>query len=424
MPNVRPAVLDDVPAIAEIHVETWRAAYRGLLPDDFLASLSISDRRDMWDRVVSRGQATVLVATTETIGEMREDEKIVGFCSAGQPTDENQREDGTFELWTLYVSPDHWSSGAGRALWLAAESTLKALGADRVILWVLAGNERAIRFYRRAGFELDRSANKQLEVQGATREELLMVKTLGERSPTAVIADIHGNLTALETVVEDMRGLGVRDVICLGDVAAMGPEPRATVELLRSLAPKTVLGNTDDYLLNPRSLEQFPDATASNRFHLETEWWGAEQLGAENLDWLRSFAPSLSFELHGCRIIAYHGSPLSYDDHTGPTTPEATLARYFEGLDADLYLGAHIHLQFSRRYRRAVVANPGSVGMAFDRLDGVVEQPAVAEYALLDIVGGEPNLRLRRVPYDKSRLVAAVRASGMPHPERYLENLR
>ncbi len=423
MHRIRPAAVEDAPAIARVHVDSWRAAYRGLLPADFLAGLSVESRQRTWESVIAQGHALLLVAVAE--------DEVIGFCSAGQPTDDYLRAPGTSELWTLYVAPSAWSTGAGRDLWLAAERDLLAGGASRVVLWVLQGNERAIRFYRRAGFEHDPSGHKRLEVPGAVRDELLMVKELAGASaaraqggPVAVISDVHGNLVALEAVVADMRRFGAAGVICLGDVAAMGPQPSAAVELLRSLAPITILGNTDDYLLNPRTLEQFPEVTDATRYHLETERWGADQLGAEGLAWLETFAPSVTLEVGGCRVVAYHGSPLSYDDHVGPTTSEEALASYLAGSEADLYLGGHIHLQFARRYRRAVVANPGSVGMAFDRLDGRVEQPAIAEYALLYVVDGQPNLHLRRVPYDVERLVAAVRASGMPHPERYLQLVR
>lgn len=252
-----------------------------------------------------------------------------------------------------------------------------------------------------------------------------MAKDLVDTSaPIAVISDVHGNAVALEAVVADMRRFGAQRVLSLGDVAAMGPQPRAAVDLLRSLGPLTILGNTDDYLVNPRSLEQFPEVTDQVRFHLEIERWGAEQLGPDGLAWLRTFVPSATLDVGGCRVTLSHGSPLSFDHFVGPDTPVETLAEYFAGNEADLYLGGHIHHQFSRRYHRSTIANPGSAGLALDRVDGGVEQPAVAEYALLTVEGGQPNLHFRRVPYDVAALIAAVRASDMPNPDYYLRILR
>lgn len=407
--------------MAEVHVATWRSAYRGLLPDDFLAGLSVDDRRAMWERVIPRDDTTVLVAATG--------EDVIGFCAAGRPIEEDLRTSGTVQLWTLYVLESAWSTGAGRDLWLAAERELRDLGAERVVLWVLDGNERAIRFYRRAGFEFVPNGHKVLGVPGSDREELLMTKDLSSTSaPIAVISDVHGNAVALEAVIDDMRRFGVQRVFSLGDVAAMGPQPRAAVDLLRSLDPLTILGNTDDYLVRPRSLEQFPEVNDQVRFHLEIERWGAEQLGPDGLAWLRTFSPSATLEIGGCRIVLSHGSPISYDHFVAPDTLPETLDEYFAGAEADLYLGGHIHHQFSRRYRRSTIANPGSAGLALDRVDGRwdgrVEQPAVAEYALLTVEGGQPNLHFRRVPYDVEALIDAVKASDMPNPDYYLRIIR
>lgn len=159
--------------MAEVHVATWRSAYRGLLPDDFLAGLSVDDRRGMWERVIPRDDTTVLVATA--------DDDVIGLCAAGLPIEEELRSPGTVQLWTLYVMESAWSTGAGRDLWLAAERDLRQRGAERVVLWVLEGNERAIRFYRRAGFEFVPNGHKILGVPGSDREELLMAKDLVER---------------------------------------------------------------------------------------------------------------------------------------------------------------------------------------------------------------------------------------------------
>lgn len=99
-----------------------------------------------------RDDTTVLVAATG--------EDVIGFCAAGRPIEEDLRTSGTVQLWTLYVLESAWSTGAGRDLWLAAERELRDLGAERVVLWVLDGNERAIRFYRRAGFEFVPNGHK------------------------------------------------------------------------------------------------------------------------------------------------------------------------------------------------------------------------------------------------------------------------
>lgn len=244
-----------------------------------------------------------------------------------------------------------------------------------------------------------------------------------KRSPMiALLADVHGNLTALEAVLEDMADLPIEAVVSLGDVAAMGPDPAATVRRLRPLVTHAVLGNTDAYLLEPRSLADVIDADEHTPAYLELEAWGRDQLDADDLAWLRSFAPTVTLEREGRRVLVYHGSPRSYDERILPFTAEEVLERYLGGTEADLYVGAHVHYPFARRYRRAGLANPGSVGMAYHRLGTRVEQPAVAEYALLEARDGQLDLSLRRVPYDAEARAEAVRRSGMPHPELFLHD--
>ena len=239
----------------------------------------------------------------------------------------------------------------------------------------------------------------------------------------AVLADVHGNLAALEAVIADMLRFDIDEVLCLGDLANMGPEPSATLARLRSLEPLTVMGNTDSYLIHPRRPEDVPNANELTPKFLDVEAWCASRLTEEDRDWVRGFSPYLELEFGGCTVLAYHGSPRSFDDPITPSTTAEELREHFSGFEADLFLGAHVHHQFARGYLRSVVANPGSVGMAYYRLEDDVEQPPVAEYALLQVVDGQPNLHLRRVTYDSKQVRDAAARNGMPHTDTFVRHL-
>lgn len=218
----------------------------------------------------------------------------------------------------------------------------------------------------------------------------------------ALISDLHGNLTALETVLADLdRGRPDR-VLCLGDVAATGPQPRETVERLRGFGCPVVMGNADDELLRA-----IPDAgNEEGRRIVEIDRWCVEQLAPEHLDYLREFRPTLEVSLgSGLMLLCFHGSPLSFDDSIVATTPEEELARMFSESEAAVMAGGHTHEQFVRQYGETVLINPGSVGL----------NPPVAEYALVDFEDRRLAVELRRLPLDTEKIRHEALGSGMPH---------
>jgi ribosomal protein S18 acetylase RimI-like enzyme len=146
--EVRRALPHDAPAIAAVHVHTWQAAYRGLVPDQLLDALSVTQREDVWRQVLAGDDGTrVYVA----IGEGR----VVGFCAVAAPSRDEDAEEGVAEIGAIYVHPDVWRSGVGRALMDVAIGDLQEDGWRWVTLWVFAENQQARDFYARLGFEPD-----------------------------------------------------------------------------------------------------------------------------------------------------------------------------------------------------------------------------------------------------------------------------
>jgi ribosomal protein S18 acetylase RimI-like enzyme len=144
--SIRRADLADTKGIAQVHVAAWRSAYRGLLPDDVLERLSADDSAQRWQERIARPWGHILVA---------ERDGIVGFAACGETRDEDVDREKVGELYVIYVHPAEWRQGHGRALLREALRCLQEEGFEHVLLWVLQGNEQAIRFYERAGFEAD-----------------------------------------------------------------------------------------------------------------------------------------------------------------------------------------------------------------------------------------------------------------------------
>jgi len=227
-----------------------------------------------------------------------------------------------------------------------------------------------------------------------------------------LLSDIHGNLTALEAVLADARLDETDRVVCLGDVAAMGPQPREVVGRLRELGCPVVMGNTDAWLAEP------PPAKAAGQ---EEDWlrWGADQLEADDRAFLRSFAPTVEVPLdHGGTLLCYHGSPRSFNDALLPATPPEELDKLLGGYAAvTVFAGGHTHQQMLRRHRGSMVINGGAIG----RSPSLVPLPSPlryitwAEYAILNLDGASLGVELRRAPYDRSALLTTARRAGMLH---------
>lgn len=144
--NLRPATPDDAMAVARVHVRAWQAGYRGLMPDDYLAGLRAEERAQRYDFTGSDpARPRTLVAV--------EADTVLGFVTFSPARDEDAAGQG--EICALYVEPDCWGRGIGRMLAAAARSALHGQGFSKAVLWVVAGNARAQRFYRSDGWTLD-----------------------------------------------------------------------------------------------------------------------------------------------------------------------------------------------------------------------------------------------------------------------------
>ena len=154
---VRAATADDVPAIARIHVDAWRAAYRGHMPDAYLDSLDVDQRARIWSSALARPAPAHLVVS----------DPLTGFCFYGPSRDDDQA-----EIYALHVHPDHWRHGAGRALCAHAEAAARERECASVALWVLKSNDAARRFYERIGYTPDGAERDNTRLTGFALREM------------------------------------------------------------------------------------------------------------------------------------------------------------------------------------------------------------------------------------------------------------
>jgi putative phosphoesterase len=232
-------------------------------------------------------------------------------------------------------------------------------------------------------------------------------------SALALISDIHGNGVALEAVLTDLARRDVEQIVCLGDLAAGGPQPREVIVRVRELGCRTVRGNADRWLLDGLP----PGRSAETRRLGEVVAWARARLAQEDLDFLAALPQTLSIgSADGPSLFCFHGSPRADLDALLATTPDAELDDLMaEAPQATVNAAGHTHLQLLRRHRDRLLVNPGSVGLPLGSLTASLTAPplpAWAEYALVEDDG--LGIAFRRLPVDVGALAAATAAMPCP----------
>ena len=237
----------------------------------------------------------------------------------------------------------------------------------------------------------------------------------------AFISDIHGNLTALQAVLADIKQQSADQIICLGDTISLGPQPRETLNALRELNCVYIMGNHDEAILDPAKAAELEITE-----HLVPDlYWCRERLITDDYEFINSFKQTHQIIFpNGIQLLAYHGSPLSTTDLIQSTTPSELLDKYFEGYHATAFIGGHSHIQMHRRYGKKLILNSGSVGNAFEFAFSPGNPPHLlpwAEYAIIDQSGNMFDVDLRRVYFDIDGLLKLVKESGLPGTNWWLK---
>jgi putative phosphoesterase len=233
-------------------------------------------------------------------------------------------------------------------------------------------------------------------------------------SELALISDIHGNAVALDAVLADLAQREVEQIVCLGDVAAGGPQPHEVIATVRELGCPVVRGNADRWLL-----EGLPFGRSAETRRLDhVVAWARARLAPDDIDYLAALPQTLRIGAAGrSSLFCFHASPRSDVESLLATTPEHELDEALGAAEASVVAGGHTHLQLLRRHRDRLLVNPGSVGLPLGSLTAspiAQPLPAWAEYALVQGEDGGIEISFRRLPVDVDALAMATAA--MPSP--------
>ena len=220
-----------------------------------------------------------------------------------------------------------------------------------------------------------------------------------------MLADVHGNATALAAVLAEIEHERPDLIVHCGDLT-WGPEPRETLALLEPWAGRLrcVRGNADR-----RLVELVDDAAVETT---PREAWLVEQHGTAGAEVLARFPEQVVVEIAAIGLAHFcHGSPRSDEECITVDTPVERLRDALADIDAALVATAHTHLQYDRVALDLRLINPGSVGMPYEDERG-------AYWAMLG-----PDVELRRTEYDLDEAVRRYGASGDPATELMVELL-
>lgn len=224
----------------------------------------------------------------------------------------------------------------------------------------------------------------------------------------AALYDIHGNLPALEAVLEDVQGAGVDCIVVGGDVLP-GPMPRECLDLLNATGTFTefIHGNGESAALESLrggALERVPEAFRPGIR------WSAEQLRDDQARMVASWPPSVRLEADSIGDVLFcHATPRNDTEIFTRLSPDEHVRTVFDGVDCRLAVCGHTHMQFDRTVGLLRVVNAGSVGMPFG-------EPG-AYWLLLG-----PDVQLRHTVYDLDAAAERIRRSSFPGAESFAAN--
>ena len=221
----------------------------------------------------------------------------------------------------------------------------------------------------------------------------------------AALYDIHGNLPALEAVLEEIRHADIRQIVVGGDVVP-GPMPRETVEgLLHLNVPvQFIQGNGEVAVLEQMAGKE--PAKVPEQFR-EVIRWTAQELLPEHQRLLASWPKTLRLEIPGLgKVLFCHATPRNENEVFTRLTPEDRLLSVFEGTNATVVVCGHTHMQFDRVIGKIRIINAGSVGMPFGK--------SGAYWLLLG-----PDVEFRHTPYDFAKAAQRIRDTNYPQAEDF-----
>lgn len=236
----------------------------------------------------------------------------------------------------------------------------------------------------------------------------------------AVISDIHGNIPALEAVLNDIDYRQVNKIICLGDIVGKGPCPDIAIDIIKEKCETVLMGNWDDMVAHQGNTELMN--------------WTRDKIGEERVDYLRNLPFSTDFFISGRLLRLLHASPQGVHNRVHSGSPIEKLHGMFDNTEMTGKVGLHrkpdivgygdIHATYIMNFEdldNRVVFNAGSVG---NSLDSTLASYSIVEGILDHQESSSFSINFIRVPYDVELAIHQAREANMPGLDPYIIELR
>ncbi len=210
----------------------------------------------------------------------------------------------------------------------------------------------------------------------------------------AVLSDIHGNLFALNSVLEDIKKNDVDEIFCLGDLAMAGPEPNETIDFVKKQNWTIIQGNTDKMIADYSEAvyNAVKEGAPIMANALEND---VKSISTENKEFLKQLPEKLALEREGVNILLVHGSPRRNNENIFPDLTKEQINEIVAGVKENIIFCGHTHIPCGYQTDNGItIVNDGSVGRPF------TDNPEAC-YVLADFNNGAFTIEHRFVDYDK-----------------------
>lgn len=254
----------------------------------------------------------------------------------------------------------------------------------------------------------------------------------------AIISDIHGNITALNEAIKDIKSRGIKRIFSLGDSVIKCTNPDLVIDVLRKECEVNLIGNCDYTIAKPAAREK--------------HFWSRDKIGEERAEWLANLPVSYEFYMSGHLIRLFHASPIALDAIYNPMykneTDKALIIKdpeeLFKNTDLisktekdpipDIVGYGHLHTPFVVRFKNKTIFNPGSIGVPTEMLnkdenDLNNKYSTMISYIILEGIYdskelGNISFQIVRLKYDIEKEIKSLEESDMPNKELVINNLK